>query len=124
VSDLGHARGRETPVLMSTAELIASLSELLASHVTGLEPSERYTVDEVAAHLKIDSARVYEIPRIKLPRIQPGGRGGKILFRGIDVLRYEEGLPPLDHKRILESWKPDREPSIIPLRHGSKIRRL
>lgn len=109
---------------MSTSELISTLTELLAEHLTGLEPGERYTVDEVAAHLRIDPARVYEIPRMRLPRIQPGGRGGKILFRGIDVLRYEEGLPPLDHKRILDGWRPGSETPIIPIREGQKTRRL
>lgn len=53
-----------------------------------LHPDRFYSVPEVAETLRLRPKTVYSIPSRVLPRHRVGPKGGRIVFRGRDVLEY------------------------------------
>jgi excisionase family DNA binding protein len=66
-------------------------------HDGGLQSFRLYTYKQVAEYLGLkDPKGVYLISERELPRHRVGPSRGAIRFHGIQVMRYVQGLPPLD----------------------------
>lgn len=61
---------------------------------------------EASRILGISRARVNEIPESELRPVWVGPSRGRKGYRRIDLIRYIEGLPPLDHPEIIERMMP------------------
>ncbi len=55
---------------------------------SALHPEQLYTPDRIAEYLGIKRDTLYLIPEARLPKVRVGPRGGRVRYRGRDVLRY------------------------------------
>lgn len=62
----------------------ALYSPLEMAEILGFESD----IEDEKANARSRSNQVYKIPAKELPRTRVGGRGGKVMFRGRDILSY------------------------------------
>ena len=69
----------------------------------GIEPMKLYTAAEVAHFLGCHKVSVYQIPEAELPKQRRAGTG--VGYYGINVLLYQNGMPPVDLTKRLEEYR-------------------
>lgn len=83
----------------------------------GVVPMRVYTAKEAADLLGSHVSSIRQIPEEELPKHRRAGKG--IGYYGINILLYQNGLPPIDIRASLEAYRQalmrDR-PSVSPLR--------
>ena len=69
----------------------------------GIEPMKCYTAKQTADFLGCHKVSVYQIPENELPKQRRAGNG--VGYYGINILLYQNGLPPVDLTRRLEEFR-------------------
>jgi hypothetical protein len=63
-----------------------------ASTTTEIHPERLYTAQAIGEYLGLSRDSVYQIPDRHLPRTRVGPKRGRVMFKGRDVLAYEERM--------------------------------
>ena len=103
---------REQNLQQGTFELDASVREAIECVSQAareiVSPSRRLKVQEVARLLGLTRQTVELIPEDELPVLRVGPSRKRRRYRQVDVLRYEQGLPPISWNELIEDLAPLR----------------